>query len=250
MKVSSLILILLSLQFALFAQTKSDYITAINRQDVNLNETQKTKLVRLEKNPEYKSLQFVEIGKLQDFITNSELTFNIPGKGEDYVALVNEFEFTSPTNYVWKGILIDQYGSIVIFCEKDNVFGHIVIENQEYEFQSFDDKTIFIEFDHEYLSKSKCSVEHKPEEIQQNHDLHDKGLGGKSCTGLVRILVLYTSAAQSSVSNIYNTATLAVNQVSDALNNSDVSWGDLHVTKAATAHLDFTENPDDYLDDL
>jgi|AntRauTorcE11898_2_1112593.scaffolds.fasta_scaffold05897_1 hypothetical protein len=250
MKMSSLIVILFSLQFALFAQTQGDYITPIDIQSVNLNEIQKTKFERLEKNPEYKSLQFVEIGKLQDYIKNSELTFNIPGKGEEYVALVKEFEYTSPTEYVWKGDLIDQYGSIVVFCEKGNVFGHIVIENQEYEFQSFEDKTIFIEFDHEYLSKSKCGVKHKPDEIQSNHDLYDNGLNGKSCTGLVRILVLYTSAAQSSVSNIYNTATLAVNQVSDALNNSDVSWVDLHVVKASTAHLNFTENPDDYINDL
>lgn len=250
MKMSGLIMILLSLQFALFAQTKGDYIKPLDKQSVNLNEIQKSKFERLEKNPEYKSLQFVEIGKLQDFIKNSELTFNIPGKGEEYVALVKEFEYTSPTDYVWKGNLIEQYGSIVVFCEKGNVFGHIVTENQEYEFQSFDDKTIFIEFDHEYLSKSKCGIKHRPDKIQSNHDLHDNDLNGKSCTGLVRILVLYTSAAQSSVSNIYNTATLAVNQVSDALNNSDVSWGDLHVVKASTAHLNFTENPDDYSDDL
>lgn len=250
MKISSLIVILFSLQFALFAQTQGDYITPINIQSINLNEVQKTKFERLEKNPEYKSLQFVEIGKLQDFINNSELTFNIPGKGEEYLALVKEFKYASPNDYVWKGNLIGQYGSIVVFCEKGNVFGHIVIENQEYEFQSFDDNTIFIEFDHEYLSKSKCGVEHKPEEIPQNNDLHDKDLDGKTCTGLVRILVLYTSAAQSSVSSIYNTATLAVNQVSDALNNSDVSWGDLHVTRAATAHLNFTENPDDCIHDL
>ena len=38
MKMSSLIVILFSLQFALFAQTQGDYITPIDIQSVNLNE--------------------------------------------------------------------------------------------------------------------------------------------------------------------------------------------------------------------
>lgn len=77
MKISSLIIILLSLQFALFAQTKSDYITPIDKQSVNLSEFQKTKLERLEKNPEYKSLKFVGIGKLQDYINNYQVLLGI-----------------------------------------------------------------------------------------------------------------------------------------------------------------------------
>jgi len=250
MKKVSLIVFLLSLQFALFAQTKGDYITPIDKQSVNLNEIQNTKFGRLEKNPEYRKIQFVETGKLQDFINNSVLTFNIPGVEEKYLALVKEFKYISPNDYVWKGNLIDQYGSIVIFCEKGHVFGHIVIENQEYEIQSFDDKSVFIEFDHEYLLKSKCGLEHKPNDSLLHNGSHDENLKGKSCTGLVRVLVLYTSAAQGSVSNIYNTATLAVNQISDALNNSDISWGDLHVSKAATKHLNFIEDPTDYSHDL
>lgn len=252
MKMSILIVILLSLQFALFAQNKSDYITPIDKINVNLAENQERKLERLENNPEYKSIQFVEIGKLQDFIDNSELTFNIPGTEGKYVALVKEFDYTSPNDFIWKGDLIDLYGSIVIFNEKGNMFGHIIIENQEYEFQSFDDKTVFIEFDHEYLSKSKCGIDHN-HEFEENLSplgLNENDFEGKSCTGLVRVLVLYTSAAQSSVSNIYNTATLAVNSVRDALNNSDISWGELHLAKAGTVHLNFIEDGDDYQTDL
>jgi hypothetical protein len=39
MKISGLIMILLSLQFALFAQTKGDYITPLDKQSVNLNDS-------------------------------------------------------------------------------------------------------------------------------------------------------------------------------------------------------------------
>jgi hypothetical protein len=242
MKKVSLIVFLLSLQFALFAQTKGDYITPIDKQSVNLNEIQKTKFGSLERNPVYRSIQFVELGELQDFITNGELTFNIPGTEEKYVALVKEFEYISSKDYVWKGNLTDQYGSIVIFCEKGSIFGHIVIENQEYDIQVFDKNNVFIEFDTEYLSKSSCSTTIVPEELKQPDKTIDTTLNrDKSCTGLVRVLVLYTTAAQNAVSSISSTATLAINSVNDALNNSDVSWGDLHISKASLVYHNFTE---------
>lgn len=242
MKMSSLIVILLSLQFALFAQTKSDYITEIDKLNVNLTENQKTKLERLESNPEYKSIQFVEIGKLLDFIDNSELTFNIPSIEEKYVALAKEFDYTSPDEYIWKGDLIDQCGNIVIFCEKGNVFGHIIVENQEYEFQSFDDKTIFVEYDSKYIYKSKCESKHLQDKKQSIISSDEKKRKNKSSCSKVRVLVLFTTSAQNSVSNIYNAATIAINQVSDAILNSDISYGDLHVEKAATIHLNFSES--------
>jgi hypothetical protein len=230
----------------LFAQTQSDYITPIDIQSVNLDEIQLTHFERLEKNPEYRSIQFVEIGKLQDFINNSELTFNIPGEEERYVALVKEFEFSSPDDYIWKGDLIDQYGSIVIFCEKGKVFGHIVIENQEYDIQIFDEKNLFIAYNTEYISSLNCGAMDIPEKINQpgNNTIDTMSGNSRSCTGLVRILVLYTSAAQNAVSNISTTATLAINTVTDALNNSDVSWGDLHVSKAGLVFYNFTESND------
>ena len=154
-RMSSLILILLGFQLAVFAQTKGYYITPIDLQDINLSDSQKIEYQKLENNLEYRSLQFVEIGELQNFIDNNELTFNIPGIEEKYVALAKESAYISPINYMWNGDLIDHSGSIEIFCEDGSVFAYIVIENQVYEIFVFDEWYIFIEYNTEYISKQR-----------------------------------------------------------------------------------------------
>jgi len=236
-------LILLSIQLSAFTQTKGDYITPIDLQNINLSDTQKIKLNQLEIHPEYRNIQFVSIGEIKDFINNSELSFNIPGEEKRYTALVNEFIYTSPYNYVWKGDIIEQYGGVVIVCDKGKVFGHIFIGNQDYEIQVFDEFNIFIEYNTEYILSLECKTGVAPEEPKQPDTQSDSAESEiVSCTGNVKALIVYTSAAQSAVSSISNTAYLALNSVNDALNNSGISWGELHLSLAAFGFFDFTES--------
>lgn len=100
-KLFCLLTLFLGFHIALSAQVKENYFTPIDLQTLNLSDSQKTRLENLENQKANKSIQFVEIGKLQDFIHNSELTFNIPGTEEEYVALVKEFAFESEYDYVW-----------------------------------------------------------------------------------------------------------------------------------------------------
>lgn len=229
----------------LFAQNTGDFFTPIDHQSVNLSDSEQKKLENLEKNPAYKDIQFVDIGELHNFITNGEMTFNIPKTEKKYEARVKEYEYNSPDDYIWKGNLQDQYGSIVVFCEKGRTFGHIVIENKEYEFQTFNDKNIFIKFNMEYLNKSRCKTIKVPKNIKpKENPLDTIDNKNRTCTGNVRVLVLYTPAAQNAVSNISNTATLAINSVQDALDNSAISWGDLHISQAGLEFYNFTETED------
>jgi hypothetical protein len=245
----TILLLFLSMQITVFAQNQ--FISVINKQILNLTEVQTSKLNKLEGNPVYKSIDFVRIGKIEELLTNGELYIDLPNQNGSFTAHVKEFEYKSEKEYVWKGDIIDYDGNIVIFCQKGEIFGHIVFKNKEYEIQSFGNNTIFIEIDMNYVLKSKCGNHtfHSPKK-EQKDETTEKGEKNRSNTGLVRILVLYTSNAQNAVSNISQTATLAVNQINTALYNSDITYSQLHVQKANTKYLSFTENPSDISDDV
>jgi len=245
----TILLLFLSMQITVFAQDQ--FISVINKQILNLTEAQASKLNKLEGNHVYKSIDFVRIGKIEELLTNGELYIDLPNQNGSFTAHVKEFEYKSEKEYVWKGDIIDYDGNIVIFCQKGEIFGHIVFENKEYEIQTFGNNTIFIEIDMNYVLKSKCGNHtfHSPKKEQKDENT-EKGEKNKSNTGLVRILVLYTSNAQNAVSNISQTATLAVNQISTALYNSDITYSELHVQKANTKYLGFTENSSDIVSDV
>jgi len=246
----ALILVFLTMQvYSSFAQNQ--FISEISKEKISLTKTQKSKLRKLERNPVYKSISFVEFSRIENFVSNGKLELNIPERKEKYIARVEEFRYSSEKEYVWKGDFVNNEGNIVIYCKKGEIFGHIMLNNEEFDFQTFGKNNIFIKIDKERVLKAKCgNIRDNNHEKNYNKVKIKKTKKNKSNTGLVRILVLYTSNAQNAVSNIDQTATLAVNQIDDALDNSNVSYSQLHVDRAATKHLNFTENPSDLADDV
>lgn len=201
------------------------------------------KIEKLKKIPVYRKIKSIKLGKITDHLIANNLHFNIPDKKGEFKARVTEFKYMSESDFVWKGDLTDGYGNITIICENGKVFGHIVIENQDYEIQDIDGSTLFFEFDNEYISKNKSlDIEIKRNESDILYEpLLNTSTESLTCTGLVRILVLYTLAGQNSVANIFNTATLAINQLNDALTHSGISKSQLTTTLAAVKFIDFKE---------
>ena len=238
-----LLFVLLGLPYNLIAQEKLDFITIDDNPALTEKLSQNTKIDKLKKKAIYKNIEFVKIGELTDFINNGVLTFKIPNNNGKFKAKVKEFKYVSQKDFVWKGNLIDQYGSITIISEKGCVFGYIAINNQYYEIQNFEGKNVFVEIDHDYASKYKDT---KVKESKINNILKSSSEASTSettNTGIVRVLVLYTAGAQASVANIYNTATIAVSQFNEALRSSDILSNQLTITLAGTSYIDFTETP-------
>jgi len=77
----------------------------------------------------------------------------------------------------------------------------------------------------------------------------EKAVSVTTTRSTVRVLVLYTDAANSAVANINNTATLAVRQMNDALGNSAAN-SNLYMTLAGIERLDFTEHRTDVEGDV
>lgn len=241
LKLLIVLFIIFGLMPNLKAQKTNNFISVSNTRFFSLNDSITQKIEKLRKRLVYKKISIVKIGKITDHLINNILLFNIPDQKEKFKAYVTEFKYISENDFVWKGDIIDKYGSITIICENGKVFGHIMIEDQHYEIQDIEGNTLLLEFDNEYVTKKCKGIEIKRKEEILNKPLINTSTEALTCTGLVRILVLYTPAAQNSVPNIFNTATLAINQLNEALTHSGISKSQLTTVLAATKFIDFKE---------
>lgn len=245
-----LLTFLLLFQLTVFAQEQQQLFNPISTFETTLSADDELRLSNQETNPVYKNTQLIQVGVLTDFLSGRYLTFNIPDEDITYTAQVKEFEFESSVNYKWRGELIDYEGRIVLFNENGNVFGHIVVEGQEYSIQSIGKESVFLEYDMDLLLQQKCGNEDNANEEPPQPDEgtpEDGERSVNSCTGLVRILVLYTSAAQQAA-NVQNVATTSISQTNTGFGNSAVPYGDVHVSKASVQYLNFTETTDPFDD--
>ncbi len=248
-----IVILLMSFQFNLLAQNQNLFITPINKRTIELTEKQNYRFQKLTGNPVCKNIEFVNIGRIEDFTTNGELSINIPGREEQYTAVVQEFDYFSENEYIWKGNFVDYYGNVVIFCQEGEVFGHIILGKEEFEIQTLDNNNVFLEINTKHVSKFRCgNNEEEGHKIEkEGHKIEEEGhkveeentneRDTKSNTGLVRILILYTSNAEDAVTNIDQTATLAVDQVNTAFRFSDITYDQLHIEIAEIRHFDYTE---------
>ena len=231
----------------IFAQTEEKLFTPINISQVNLTSTEEIRLNHIENNSAFINTQLVSLGNIVDFLTDRVLTFYIPGQELEYTALVNEFEYFSSSEYLWKGNMIDHDGNIALFCRNGGVFGHISIDSIEYSIQTIGDASIFIEYDMDTLRMQKCGNEDEGTNASGSSNIDNYSETSDrettACTGLVRILVLYTPAADIAA-NVQDITTAAIEQMNTALSNSDVAYTNVHVSLAKLQSFNFTETPD------
>lgn len=232
-----------------FPQNQDEkFITPLSAKEVSLQHAQSKKFENIKGNKLHKSAQYVKIGNLSKIAYSNKgaIPVQIPGINESFVARPTDVEFSSDADFIWDGEFIGAEGSLAIICKKGEIFGHINLDGRVFEIHSFEKgKNILIEFDNEQLSKHTCAyldaakIETKTEEKAVT----------VTTRSTVRVLVLYTDAANNAVANIHNTASLAVTQMNDALTNSAVN-SNLYMLLAGVERIAFTENRKDIKADV
>lgn len=225
-----------------FSQNQNEkFITSISDKEVSLNQGQSKKFENIKLNKLHKSVQYVKIGNLSKIANSNKgaIPVKIPGINKSFVARPTDVEYRSDTDFIWKGEFIKADGSLTIICKDGEIFGHFTLDDRVFEIHSFEkEKNILIEFDTEQLSKHTCAyLDTGKIEIKTV----EKAVSVKTTRANVRVLVLYTDAANDAVANINNTASLAVTQMNDALRNSAVN-SNLYMSLAGVERLDFNEN--------
>lgn len=233
-----------------FSQNQNEkLIIPISGKEVSLQQGQSKKFENINGNKLHKSVQYVKIGNLAKIANSNKgsIPLQLPGINKSFVARPTDVEFRSDTNFIWKGEFIKAEGSLTIICKDGEIFGHITLDDRVFEIHSFEKgKNILIEFDKEQLSKHSCAY---LDTIKIETKTVEKAVSVTTTRSTVRVLVLYTDAANNAVANINNTASLAVTQMNDALSNSAVN-SNLYMSLAGVERIAFTENRNDVEGDV
>lgn len=233
--------ILIYSPFLSFSQQETFFQSIDVRQNY-LNSKQAEKFENIKRNKLHKSVQIVKLGNIKKIAKANKgvIPINFPGSKKKFVARPLEIEFESESNYIWKGEFLKNEGTITIICKKGEIFGHIALGDKIYEIHSFEkDKSILIEFDKKQLSQYTCGSKNSDISVEEHTEKSEKAL--KAITSAnVRVLFLYTDAANNAVSSISNTVTLAINQMNTSLQNSN-AFSDLRVNIAGVERLAFAE---------
>lgn len=222
-----------------------------------LTTTQLEKFNRLSASSLHDNFQLIEVQNLFATQVNGKVrlvlsTLSCP----DLIFTETKSDYTSENDYYWYGVInseVDsacQGGSLTLMAKAGAKFGTIVFDDHSYEFQDLGDGIQALSrFKLESFNENECAVNtstpgpdltsQRPKNISSPNIIYPCSPVPPNCN--VRVLVLYTQAAQNIEADINNRITLAIAQVNQAYYNSQVSSSNVSLILAGSQKINFTE---------
>ena len=209
------------------------------------------------------SLVNIDINKIKDsdelILEFSDLNYTVE-KSKIQVRGINNFTFT--------GVNKDDDGSIIMSVLDGDIQGTITKGNEVFKIETLGKEYFVVKMDHSVL-KEKCN-ELLENQYDNNHIHEDDAIKNDEndfsklrsvaiydCK--IRVLVLFTPAAASSVSNIKNTILLAIDETNQSFINSGINYEVELVYIEQTNYIEanistdlsrFSTNGDGYMDEV
>jgi hypothetical protein len=246
---------------AAFGQMQSILVYS-NVQVSQLNQDQQAKLNRLSASALHDNYQLIEVQNLSGSQVNGQVRLalsNLPCN--DLIFTATKVEYTSESNYYWYGIIASEDedhacngGSMTLMARNGEKFGAIVFDDYSYEFQDLGNGIqAFARFKLEAIDENECYEElnqqrngSSPLFEPKSPSTNNPPSGGRiipcqpQTNSEVRVLVLWTQAAENIEANINNRIALCLAQTNQAYLNSQVG-GTLNLVLAASQRINFTE---------
>lgn len=242
-----------------WAQTQS-IIVQTGLTPSQLDPNQLAKFNRLSASSLHDNFQLVQVQNLSTSQVNSKVRLALSNLTcNDLIFTAIKVEYTSESEYYWYGIIDSQDvdnsckgGSITLMARNGEKFGTIVFDDYSYEFQELGNGIqAFSRFKLEAIDEHECGVNDSTQgyrsssQLQANPSPKNESSSANRITGCsptdeVRVLVLWTQAAENIEANINNRIALAIAQTNQAYQNSQVG-GTLKLVLAASQKINFTE---------
>jgi len=210
-----------------------------------LNDEQLNRLVKLENKGQFSEFYYVAVQNLEETQWNGLLKLTIPGNDcSNLVFKAKSVEYDSETDYAWHGSLIDDkddgtgcvMGELFLVNKEDDLIGHIVIDETVYELYDLTGGiSVIALLDNEKTISIGCMMDDAP-----LIDNNTEKISGFNCK--VRVLVLYTPAANAVEPSINSRINLALQQVRSGLTHSALYTWDFEVVEAGRQEINFTES--------
>ncbi len=185
---------------------------------------------------------------------NGRVKVTIPGSGCGQVFYrATNVKYKSLNEWVWNGEVDSEdtctcdIGHLMAMYKDGELFGTISLDTSSYFFENLSDGVqAMARMDNAYEAM-ECEMPDGGEEMQQSPAVEDRSNG--DC--IVRVFAFFTQAADNAVSNIQNRIESSIEQMNQALSNSDVPEYRLRLELTGTEELSsFSENALDIRGDV
>ncbi|MCH7525098.1 MAG: hypothetical protein IIC74_08830 [Bacteroidetes bacterium] len=213
-----------------------------------LSSKQQLRFQRLKQSDDFLSVTLIEVEGLQQAIKKETLTFDLPNILGKIIANTKSIDYSTNNNFTWNGTFSN--GEAFIIHENGRIYGQIRSNGAVFDIQYLENGyAILIEYNMEKLNQIGCAFQDnhneksntKSSQIKESGAYSKKMSAGKSSSPLVRVLVLFTSAATATGMNMTDLANTARGQWVTAQINSNVQ-SNLEI--AGVVSLNFVETPD------
>jgi hypothetical protein len=248
-----LILIIFLFNQTTWSQTQS-IITPSSVSQSQLNPSQLAKLNNLSASQLHDNFQLVEVQNLATSQVNAKVKLaisNLPCT--DMIFTATKVEYISESDYYWSGFIDSDVdapckgGSITLMAKNGEKFGSIIFDDYSYEFQDLGDGIQALSrFKVEMVGENECGINSNTpgyrisSQPQKDNPSPNRIL---PCQGNceVRVLVLWTQAAENIEANINNRIALAIAQTNQAYQNSQIAEASVRIVLAGSQRINFTE---------
>lgn len=196
------------------------------------------KLKELQKNKAFKSVRPITLGNLAKIQKNGTLSFTIPGS-DKFIFNMTKVDAESESNFKWRGRSPDGLNNAIFISEKGMLFGSFSMNNIHYQVFTTEEGISFLieENNNLEISCGSNNMRENPNFIIPKNNRRD------NCIEAIRVLVLYTQNATSTVANIGQTISLSVEQFNSSIDNSAIGTQQTNkIELAGTQQISFSSS--------
>jgi hypothetical protein len=185
-----------------------------------------SKLKKFEQSNRYKQVQLVKVGNLAKIQKKGVLKFSIPGSNETFTYFAKTVDARSESDFTWVGYSADKLSTALFICKNGKLSGTFSFDGRSFRLYPTD-AGLSVFFESRTDLDVNCEVEgsaytSKENTVGKAPTPQHKGAREGVCTEPIRVLVLYTQNASSSVQDINRVIDQSIQQYNTALNNSGI----------------------------
>jgi hypothetical protein len=254
-KAKQLLLLGIAVLFNLLTQAQTQ--SMLNASSVTVGQLDSSQLARysrLSASSLNDSFQLVEIQNLSTHEVNGKIKISFAGFScADMIFTRLNSSYTSESDYYWYGFIDDtsdlscKSGSITLMARQGEKFGTVIFDDYSYDLQELGSGVQLLSRTKlELFGEDDCAVDsntvtYRPVPAKQPKEKTGRILPCQpDCE--VRVLVLWTQAAQNLEGNINNRIALAVAQTNQAYRNSLINEATVRLTLAGSQLVNFVES--------
>ncbi|MBI6118786.1 M12 family metallo-peptidase [Salegentibacter maritimus] len=214
------------------------------KQNVELNQSQETKLLKIRASTAFTDEQLVTLNTINDVIEGNTVYLNLPNSETNLAFVYSNIISKDKANFSWLGTSkTDVNGSLLYVKKGYKVFGQVNYKGEVWEFTDLGEGLHVLYRLNDNLLKGDCGMVDTTTKSESRSESFSRSV---ECAprGEVSVLVLYTPNADASVPDIDATANLSIAQLQQALSGSQVDVSRLNVELVDVLPLAFNESGD------